>query len=313
MLDIPDTNVIAGPCTASSLNYRKYGVSSVNTSAPAAAPRLTALRGDHLAQAVALSSALAWPYREADWRFAFELCSGIAAEVDGRLVATALWWPYGDTHAACGMVIVNPEMQGLGIGRALMTALLHEAGDRTLILNSTQEGLRLYTLLGFVPVGQVFQHKAVLPADPHLADEAIGIRPMQVDDDGAVRQLDLAATGMDRTLLLHALCKMGPVIVVDRGTGVQGYACVREFGHGLVIGPVVARDAADAKALIATLANRHPGRFVRVDVPEASGLSPWLTNMGLPCVGHIQSMVCGAPPRVVAGAYLFALSNQSLG
>ncbi|MEP6773428.1 MAG: GNAT family N-acetyltransferase, partial [Polaromonas sp.] len=274
----------------------------VHASAPtdAKAPRLTALRANHLPYAAALSLALAWPYREADWRFAFELGSGIAAEVDGRLVGTALWWPYGETHASLGMVIVAAEMQGRGLGRALMGALLNEAGDRTLILNSTQEGLRLYTQLGFVPVGQVFQHQAVLPADPLLATKAIGIRPMQAGDDEAVRRLDLTATGMDRTPLLDALFKAGPVIVADHGTGVQGYACVREFGRGIVIGPVIAHNAADATALIATLASRHRGGFVRVDVTEDSGLSPWLTSIGLPRVGHVESMVRGACPSVAA-------------
>ena len=290
-------------------------MSSIHESAPtdAKVPRLHTLRADHLRHAAALSSSLAWPYREADWRFAFELGDGVAAEVDGRLVGTALWWPYGDTHASLGMVIVAADMQGRGLGRALMDALLHAAGDRTLMLNSTQEGLRLYTQLDFVTVGQVFQHQAVLPADPLPVTKAIGVRPLQAGDNEAVRRLDLAATGMDRKKLLDALLKAGPIVVADHGSGVQGYAAIREFGRGHVIGPVIASDAATAKALIATLASRHRGGFVRVDVTEDSGLSPWLTAIGLPCVGHALPMVRGARPCAATDARLFALSNQSLG
>lgn len=283
------------------------------------APHLTALRADHLPDAVRQSSALGWPYREADWRFAFDLGSGFAAEVDGRLVATAMWWPYGETHASVGMIIVDPGMQGQGLGRALMGKLLHEARNRTVFLNSTQEGLSLYTQLGFVARGQVFQHQGVLPAETVLAATPAGVRPMQAADDESVRRLDLAATGMDRTALLDALFGAGTTMVIDRGAGVSAYACAREFGHGVVIGPVAAMgagSAADAMDLIAALAARARGRFLRIDVTEGSGLSAWLTEIGLPCVGHAVPMVRDIQARAIdsdVGVRLFALSNQSFG
>jgi GNAT superfamily N-acetyltransferase len=283
------------------------------------APHLTALRADHLPDAVRQSSALGWPYREADWRFAFDLGSGFAAEVDGRLVATAMWWPYGETHASVGMIIVDPGMQGQGLGRALMGKLLHEARNRTVFLNSTQEGLSLYTQLGFVARGQVFQHQGVMPAETVLAATPAGVRPMQAADDESVRRLDLAATGMDRTALLDALFGAGTTMVIDRGAGVSAYACAREFGHGVVIGPVAAMgagSAADAMDLIAALAGRARGRFLRIDVTEGSGLSAWLTEIGLPCVGHAVPMVRDIQARAIdadVGVRLFALSNQSFG
>lgn len=283
------------------------------------AQHLTALRADHLPDAVRQSAALGWPYREADWRFAFDLGSGFAVEADGRLVGTAMWWPYGETHASVGMIIVDPGMQGRGLGRALMGKLLHEARSRTVFLNATQEGLPLYTQLGFVARGQVFQHQAIWPAETVLANAPAGVRPMQAADDQRVRRLDLAATKMDRTALLDALFAAGTAMVIDRGAGVSAYACAREFGHGVVIGPVVATGAdgaADAMDLIAALADRARGRFLRIDVTESSGLSAWLTETGLPCVGHAVSMVRDIQARAMdadADVRLFALSNQSFG
>jgi GNAT superfamily N-acetyltransferase len=281
-------------------------------------PHLTALRADHLPEAVRLSSALEWPYQAADWRFAFDLGSGFAAELDGRLVATAMWWPYGKTHASVGMIIVDPGMQGRGLGRALMGKLLHDARNRTVLLNSTQEGLSLYAQLGFVARGQVFQHQAVLPADIVLAPTA-DVRAMEAADGARVRRLDLAATGMDRTALLNALFGAGMTMVIDRGAGVSAYACMREFGRGVVIGPVVATGAdgaTDAMGLIAALADQTRGRFLRIDVTEESGLSAWLTEMGLPCVGHAVPMVRDIQGRAMdadANVRLFALSKQSFG
>jgi GNAT superfamily N-acetyltransferase len=284
-----------------------------------AAPCLIPLRADHLPHAVGLSRALEWPYREADWRFAFGLGAGLGVELEGRLVGTALWWPQGETHASVGMIIVSPAMQGKGIGQALMHQLLQQTGERTLILNSTQEGLALYTRLGFVARGRVNQHQAMLEHASHFVPHSADVRVMQAGHEQSVRQLDLAATARDRSALLSALFEVGTTLVVDHGTGVSAYGCVREFGHGVVIGPVIARgpDAMmDARALIAALADGHRGRFVRIDVTEDSGLSQWLAEQGLPCVGHAIPMeratrfsVRSAEPD----ARLFALSNQSIG
>ncbi|WP_256899104.1 GNAT family N-acetyltransferase [Pseudomonas syringae] len=282
-------------------------------------PRVVPLRADHLPQAVGLSAALGWPYREADWCFAFDLGAGLAVEVEGHLVATALWWPQGENHASVGMIIVSPSLQGQGLGRALMDQLMQQAGERTLILNSTQEGLALYTRLGFVAQGRVNQHQAMLEHAAHFVPDSMHVRVMQAEDEQTLRQLDLAATGRDRGALLSALFDHANTLVIDNGAGVSAYGCVREFGRGVVIGPVIAKGAcavADARALITALADAHRGRFVRIDVTEDTGLSDWLTEQGLPCVGHAIPMVRAMPLQgscAETDARLFALSNQSIG
>lgn len=299
-----------------------FGTSSdLRTPMPRIGAQLTALRETHLPQALGQSAALRWPYREADWRFAFDLGHGFAAEADGRLVATAMWWPFGPAHASAGMIIVDAKMQGQGLGRALMEHLLDAACDRTVLLNATREGLPLYARFGFAARGRVFQHQAVLTGEVPLAHAPApaGVRSMHAADAAKVRQLDLAATGMDRTALLDALLRVGTTVVLDRGTGASAYACMREFGRGLVIGPVVAAGAdaaADATDLVVVLARSARGRFVRIDVTEAGGLSTWLEKSGLPCVDHAVGMVREASSRSLdtdAQARLFALSNQSFG
>lgn len=297
-------------------NVKPVVQSLFGLSAPTGALRLTPLRTDHLLYALGLSHALGWPYREEDWRFAFDLGAGFAVEAESRLVATGLWWPQGVTHASVGMIIVDPQMQGRGIGRALMDALLQQAGERTVLLNSTQEGLALYTQLGFVAHSQINQHQALLEPEPPRSPRSQDVRLLQAADEKPLRQLDLDATARDRTALLDALLESTDVMVVDCGAGVSAYACVREFGHGVVIGPVIAKGPhamTDAMSLIAAFADNHRGRFVRIDVTEESGLSQWLTELGLPCVGHARPMVRGLQPRAGTDARLFALSNQSIG
>ena len=269
------------------------------------------LRDDHLPGAHALSTELRWPYREEDWRFALELGQGLGVEDQGRLVATALWWPYDDAFASCGMIIVKASHQGRGIGRNLMDAILRKMNGRTVILNSTLEGRALYDRLGFVPCGEVSQHQAVLAqAPPPLPVEAM--RAFSSEDLDAVCALDRRASGMGRAALLGALFNIGKGLVLERDGRIVGYACVRRWGRGVVIGPVVAPKLEQAQALIATLAADHVGDFVRVDV-NREDLSRWLDGIGLPRVDRVVSMVRGEPPERAADATLFALSNQSMG
>jgi GNAT superfamily N-acetyltransferase len=277
--------------------------------APGSAIRL---EQHHLAQALMLSQALEWPYRAEDWAFALNLGRGFAVEAGGELVGTALWWPYGTDHASAGMIIVADKAQRQGIGARLMDALLADAQGRTIILNSTREGEALYTRLGFAPYDVVYQHQAVLAAAP-AQDASVPLRAAVPDDRAALLALDTAASGMDRSALLDALSEIADTLVVERDGQIAGYACARRWGRGFVIGPVAARDAVDARALISALAARHVGDFVRIDVTESCGLSPWLETIGLPQLYPVVSMSLGEPPRAAPGVKLYALSNQSLG
>lgn len=273
---------------------------------------VTTLTTAHLSQALALSEALNWPYRQEDWQFALQLGHGLAVEVHGRLYATALWWLYEDAFASCGMIIVSSAMQHQGIGSLLMEELLRQTQGRTIILRSTREGRRLYERMGFLPYGEVNQHQGILAAAPPKAPAA-GIRPFRAADLPTVCQLDQRASGMGRARLLEALVARGSMVVMERSGIISGYACIRRWGRGVVIGPVVAGDTEDAKALIASHLASQVGNFVRIDVPETSGLSPWLVAVDLSRVNQVTSMLRGHPLRTSADATLFALSSQSMG
>ena len=273
---------------------------------------MIALTRSYLAQALALSQELQWPYRLEDWEFALALGHGFALEAEGKLLATALWWPYGTDLASAGMIIVSPDAQRQGIGARLMKALLADAAGRRVILNSTQVGEGLYTRHGFRPYDVVTQHQAVLAQAPAL-DPAVPVRAGTAADKGAILALDKAGSGMNRESLLDALLAMADTVVVAREDKVEGYGCVRRWGRGFVIGPVIARDQADARAIIVTLAAGHVGDFVRIDVTGRCGLAPWLGEIGLPRVDQVLSMALGEPPAQAPDAMLCALSNQSLG
>jgi ribosomal protein S18 acetylase RimI-like enzyme len=275
-------------------------------------PNPVRLRREHLPEALALSRALEWPYRGEDWQFAFNLGRGFAVEIDGKLAGTALWWPYGEDFASTGMVIVSSQYQRRGIGRALMDTLLADSAGRSIILNSTEEGLKLYQSLGFVAHGHITKHQAFLARAP--ADGLSGVvRNFRPADRPAVYDLDRSGSGMDRRRLIDALLEIGEFKLVERDGRISGYGCARVWGRGIVIGPVVAADNGDAQAIIGALAASYVGQFVRIDVPNSVGLSPWLESIGLPKVDEEVAMVLGSPPARNADTALFALTNQSLG
>ena len=113
----------------------------------------------HLEGALKLSQEMSWPYLLKDWEFALQLGRGFVVTSAGAVVGTALWWPYGETHASAGMIIVSKTVQGRGYGARLMDALLAAARPRIITLNSTAEGMALYQRRGFVPIGIIHQHQ----------------------------------------------------------------------------------------------------------------------------------------------------------
>ena len=278
---------------------------------------LNKLTAAHLPQALALSSALGWPYRLEDWAFAHSLGEGLALEQEGQLVGTAMRWDYGDAFASVGMIIVAQASQGHGYGARLFDALLDSAGSRSIFLNATAEALELYRRRGFVPTGILNQHQGVFVSSGGLSGVAesgdFTLSGASSSDLPAIIRLDEAALGMPRPELLKSIAEVGRFNVVSRGGNATGYAAYRAFGRGHVIGPVIAPDVEAARVLVDSILAQLPTGFVRVDTRADSGLSPWLESRGLPRVDTATPMIRGASPPASEGARVFALCSQSLG
>jgi predicted N-acetyltransferase YhbS len=261
-----------------------------------------------------LSRQQQWPHRAVDWEFLFRQGAGFVAELDGQVVGTTMIWPYGKDAANLGMVIVAPGMQGQGIGRRLMEMALDALGDRTVRLNSTEEGRPLYTKLGFKPVGRICQHQGLVDSIPLVQlrpNERV--RPIGRNEREIVAKLDRLASGADRTALIAAILETARGVIFDSNNSPVGFAVLRRFGRGFSVGPTVAPDALAAKALISHWLGSKAGKFCRVDVPETSGLSDWLEEIGLPRVGGVMTMVRGKPLAGSPDAKVFSLVNQALG
>ena len=275
---------------------------------------LRRMTAEDLAAAHDLSHEQKWPHRIEDWEMMFSLGSGYVAERDGEIVGTAMSWLYGEDTATLGMVIVSPNAQGMGTGRRLMDAVLDDLKGRTVMLNATDEGLPLYRKMGFEPMGSIFQHQGAAFAVPMaelIPDERV--RPLGNKDMDVLRTLARRATGMDRDKLLDALVPGAQGVVLTRSNEPVGFALFRRFGRGYVVGPTIAPDTGGAKALISHWLGSNSGIFCRLDVPEESGLSGWLDELGLPCVGRVMRMTRGQHPKADPDLRIFSLTTQALG
>ncbi|HEX7852268.1 MAG TPA: GNAT family N-acetyltransferase [Sphingobium sp.] len=278
------------------------------------AVQVRAMLADDLSAAHGLSREQQWPHREQDWTRMLELGQGVVAESEGAIVGTTMWWTFENGFATIGMVIVSNAVQGMGIGRQLMEAAFADIGDRTVLLNATDEGLRLYRSLGFEPIGSVYQHQGAafsVPIAELIPNERVA--PMKVGEVPDITRLDQDATGIDRTRVVDYLCDHAQGVVLNRDGDQAGYALFRRFGRGYAIGPTIAPDIGGAKALITHWLGSNAGMFCRLDVPDDSGLSSWLDELGLPCVGRVTRMCRGTPPQRGATVRAYSLINQALG
>ncbi|WP_044870097.1 GNAT family N-acetyltransferase [Pseudomonas sp. LFM046] len=262
----------------------------------------------------ALSVQLKWPHRLDDWAMLQQVAEGFVVEDAGRLIGTAFTCRQGD-YATIGLVIVSDAYQGQGIGRKLMEQALQACGSTIAILNATLAGVPLYASQGFVEFGQIHQHQGHVKyvASPALADGE-QCRAPSVEDWPQILELAHAGSGLDRTRVfqnLHGAIEQTSVI--ERNGQLRGFAMLRAFGRGHVIGPIVAETPEQAKCLIAELLGPVQGEFVRLDVLADSGLNDWLGDAGLQHVDSVAQMARGTPPLPVGGVQQFALVTQAIG
>ena len=263
--------------------------------------------------AYALTQVLKWPHRLEDWESVQRIGQGVVATEGQALLGTAMYWTYGDNDASIGLVIVSPERQGAGIGRELMTRVLDAVKGRNVMLNATVAGQPLYEKLGFVATGKIFQHQGTAfqpPLVPLPAGERL--RPVVASDGPKIAELASRASGVKRDAVVAEVLAQGNGIAIERDGELTGFALIRRFGRGYTIGPVVAPDTERAKALISHWVASHSGMFLRVDIPDGTGLGPWLTELGLVQVDTGVTMVKGTPPKEDPQARLFSLVSQAL-
>lgn len=245
-----------------------------------------------------------WPHRLQDWQDALQLGDGLLAEENGQPLGTAVCWRWGERWATIGLVVVDEQQQGRGIGRRLMEGLLAGLEGYQVRLHATAAGQGLYTRLGFTPVGEIHQYQC--PQLPTIAapslDNGQRLRAATLADASHLSTLDQQAHGLARPALIAWLLRQSTSMqVLEQHGRIAGFGALRPFGRGYVIGPVIADSAEHARLLISSLMCEVGGEFVRIDTDAALGLGHWLAECGLQPVDAPVTMIRGTPWQPEAG------------
>ncbi len=263
-----------------------------------------------------LTVSVFWPHRDHDLELLLDLGKGyLALDEIGRPMGSAMYFPMGQDFAMLGMMVTPPRLQAQGAGRWLFNRIMADCKERDLRLSATRAGYWLYESAGFVPVKTIWQHQGIA-RDIHLPDPVAGVdvRPMVESDIPAFLTLDQDAFGADRAEMLKILQSLSEGSVAVRSGEIVGYALMRDFGRGKVIGPVVAEEDRIAMQLVAPFVQQNMGQFLRLDTPVESQLfRAFLSAMGMGAHDTVTEMRIGPVRRAMQGAQLFGLAAHTLG
>src|SRR5947207_963119 len=99
------------------------------------------MRADDVPAAHKLSLSVLWPHRLEDWKFIHELGEGIVAENESGIIGTIMCWLHGADYASFGMLLVSPGHRRKGIASELVSRIMKEIDDHTILLHATPSGV----------------------------------------------------------------------------------------------------------------------------------------------------------------------------
>ena len=221
-----------------------------------------------------------WNQTAADWnRFLDASPEGcFVAEVEDKVRGTATTISFENKFAWIGMVLVDPEYRGRGIGTRLLERTIEYLEHQrmpTMKLDATPQGKPLYEKLGFVTEYGI--ERWVLKRSPKLDMEIVDsnrvlLPPAQL---ASIFAKDREVFGADRSSLLHSLYQETPqyaMSVWSSGT-LHGYTFGRRGSFADHLGPWMAEDSAAARPLLHGFLARSSRETLIVDCLTANAVA----------------------------------------
>lgn len=198
---------------------------------------------------------------------------GLVAEhkQTGRLMGSCFYHPR-ETHVSLGIMNVHPAYFGRGAGRGLLDWIIDftERRGQPLRLVSSAinlDSFSLYNKAGFTPRCAYQDMFLSVPAGG-LGVEVEGrdrVRAVTADDIAAMGKLEFELCGIQREQDYRYLSENADgfwhsAVLSDNNGGLAGFCFSCAHPAMNMIGPCVARSAADALPLIVHHLDQHPGR-----------------------------------------------------
>ncbi|WP_053367908.1 GNAT family N-acetyltransferase [Bacillus sp. FJAT-27245] len=267
---------------------------------------------------IALSASVEWDYDE--YEIATVMSSGKIfgyKNNKGEIVSSSAIIQY-DKLASIGMVIVNKEYRGLGLGKNATQKCIESVPQNSLImLIATEEGKPLYEKMGFKTADRVhkFLCDSYITPPKMLVLNNISIEDYNESDFSEVLNLDNAAFGDKRSNFLHYRINQSKQCLVakDNKGHIYGYGLSILGPVNLLIGPIVASDPQIAALLLDRLAFQHSGKL-RIDVPSGNKeFLFFLEQCGFKNVANPPVMMLNSVCLPARNKNLFGIAAQIFG
>lgn len=218
-----------------------------------------------------------WNQTAADWeRFLEASPQGcFVAESQGEVCGTVTTIVYEFRFAWVGMVLVDPEHRGRGIG----SQLLHKAieyldglGIATIKLDATPKGKPIYEKLGFVTEYEIERWALSARGQRAKPGSDCGLQLSESVNLEEILAADCNVFGADRSALLHSLHGEAPEFTAAlylQGS-LAGYTLGRRGSQADQMGPWMARSESAAHRLLATFLAQSARETIFVDCMKAS-------------------------------------------
>jgi GNAT superfamily N-acetyltransferase len=190
---------------------------------------------------------------------------GVKAIFDGQ-IAGSNFLMTSDDVGGVGPITIEVSLQGQGIGRALMKAVLDHARDaNTQMVRLVQDSFNLTSLSLYASLGFDVRSPLILMQPQPAARPDPSVRPMAKDDLPAVEDLSRRIYKVGRRNEVEGSLPMFPAFVRERQGRISGYLVMGMIGHG------VFETEDDALATVSEGARQSPRDFHRVFCPLLEG------------------------------------------
>jgi predicted GNAT family N-acyltransferase len=276
------------------------------------------LNKDDIPGLLALSQSVKWDYDEHDFDTIIKSGRVFGHRTnEGRIVSCSAIIPYDNKLATIGMVIVNKEFRGQGLGKEItMKCIEAVSKDTSIMLIATEEGKPLYEKLGFVTVDYIHKYlcKSYTSTKP-ITNSAVVIEEYQPRNFNEVVKIDEEAYGGKRSLFLRNRIHQSNqcLVVKDPSAIIIGYGLSISGSKNLILGPIVAPDKTVGAVLLDKLASGQP-RILRIDVPSGNeAFRGFLENSGFKKVNKAPIMLLHSDTMPARNHTLFGIAAQIFG
>ena len=261
-----------------------------------------------------LKNAEGWNQLEKDWALLihYKEAVNLVALMENRIVGSVTALNYANSVAWIGMMLVEKEYRGQGIGKGLMCAVLDKLGNCASIkLDATPAGRPLYRKLGFKDEYTLYRMINPLLSKIPMGENRIEPEMMRPDDIPDVATFDKEVFGADRTELITRLYEAYPALawLIRENQQVAGFCLGRPGKNFTQLGPVHAASDVLAESLIRSAINQIPDQSVVVDIPaDQCQLRHWLEIQGFKTQRPFERMYLkhNPHPGKIESVYLIA-------